>query len=294
MSNEPKIGLVTVLYNGIEVLDGFFESLAKQTYKNYTLYVIDNSPDDLTIDEAKRLADKFEIDSIFINNNDNFGVAKGNNQGIKKALEDDCDYVLLLNNDIEFNENTISVMINYAIKNNESILVPKIYYYGTNKLWMAGGYISKLKGTSPHRGDGEDDHGQYDTIEYINYAPTCFMLISKTVFDKVGMMDEKYFVYYDDTDFVWRANKSGFSILYYPLAIVKHKVSFSTGGAESTFTIYYANRNRIYFIKKNFSTLGKIIALSFYYTSRAIKYLAYSKNKKSSLLRAIYDAYSLK
>jgi GT2 family glycosyltransferase len=252
MSEKPKIGLVTVLYNGKEVLEGFFESLGKQTYKNFILYVIDNSPNKDAYELAQKLSKQYNIDAKFVYNNANLGVAKGNNQGIELALKDNCEYVLLLNNDIEFGANVIADMVEYAEKNNENIIVPKIYYHGTNKLWMAGGYISKLKGTTIHRGDGEEDVGQYDNIEYINYAPTCFMLIKNDVFEDVGLMDEKYFVYYDDTDFVWRANKKGYKIVYYPLSKVTHKVSFSTGGNESLFSIYYGTRNRIYFIKKNF------------------------------------------
>lgn len=290
MRNEPKIGLVTVLYNGIEVLEGFFESLGKQTYKNYILYVIDNSPDDIALNEAKRLSSEFKINSVFIKNNDNFGVAKGNNQGIKQGLEDECEYVLLLNNDIEFPENTIGDMVNYTIEHKEQILVPKIYYHGTNKLWMAGGHISKWKGITPHRGFEEEDIGQYDTIEYVDYAPTCFMLIDKNVFSEVGFMDESYFVYYDDSDFIWRANKKGFKVLYYPKVAIEHKVSFSTGGAESPFTIYYFTRNRIYFIYKNFNSINKLISLIYFSISRVFKLFIYSKEQKSMMFTGIKDS----
>ena len=287
MIDEPKIGLVTVLYNGIEVLEGFFKSLAKQTYENYVLYVIDNSPNDDALNEAIRLSNKFSINSIFTTNNDNLGVAQGNNQGIEKSLENECDYVLLLNNDIEFDSNTIEDMVDYAVKNSELIVVPKIYYYGTNKIWMAGGYISKLKGISLHRGDGEEDTGQYDSIEYINYAPTCFMFIHREVFKDVGLMDEEYFVYYDDTDFVYRANEQGYKIVYYPLETVNHKVSFSTGGSESLFSIYYGNRNRVMFIKKNFSTFYKVVSLNFFYLTRIFKFISYNKEKREALIKAL-------
>lgn len=290
---EQKIGLVTVLYNGIEVLQGFFESLSKQTYHNYILYVIDNSPNDDALTEAKKLSNSFGINSVFINNNDNLGVAKGNNQGIIQSLENDCDYVLLLNNDIEFSENTIKDMVIYAEENNEKIIVPKIYYYGTNKLWMAGGYFSKYKGSTPHRGEGEEDNGQYDEIIYTEYAPTCFMLITKDVFSKVGFMDEKYFVYYDDSDFVWRANKKGYKVVYLPETIIQHKVSFSTGGEESLFSIYYTTRNRIYFIKKNFNFFYKLTSLCFFYATRVVKYFLYSNEQKKSLLNGLKDGRKL-
>jgi GT2 family glycosyltransferase len=293
LNNKPKIGLITVLYNSKEVLKDFFQSLANQTYKNYILYVIDNSPNDNTLNEAIKLSDKFNINSIFINNNDNFGVAKGNNQGIEQALQDECEYILLLNNDIVFNQNTIENLVDYTVKNDISIIVPKIYYHNTNKLWMAGGYISKFKGTSPHRGDLEEDNGQYENIEAVDYTPTCFMLINKKVFDKVGLMDEKYFVYYDDSDFIYRANIQGFKIIYFPKAIVYHKVSVSTGGSESLFSIYYVNRNRLYFIRKNFSFIYKNISLSYFFFTRFIKYFSFNKEQRKTLIKGILDSFKL-
>lgn len=293
MIDTPKIGLVTVLYNGQEVLEGFFESLSKQTYKNYILYVIDNSPDDIALDEAKKLARHYNVSTEFINNNANLGVAKGNNQGIKESLKSDCDYVLLLNNDIEFDSSTIKDMVDYAVTNDESMIVSKIYYYGTNKIWMAGGYISKLRGIPTHRGDGKEDHGQYDTIKYVNYAPTCFMLIKCEVFKHVGLMDEKYFVYYDDTDFVWRSNEMGYKIVYYPKSVVHHNVSFSTGGGEGLFSIYYSTRNRIYFIRKNFNLFYKFISLSFFYITRVVKYFLYNSEQKKSFLNGLKDGWTI-
>lgn len=288
MTSEPKIGLVTVLYNGIEVLQGFFESLAKQTYKNYVLYVIDNSPNEDALNEAKRLSNEFNIPSEFIYNNANLGVAKGNNQGIELSMENNCDYVLLLNNDIEFSEDTICKMLEYAENNNEKIIVPKIYYYGTNKLWMAGGDIIESKGSNIHRGEGEEDIGQYSNIEYIGYAPTCFMLINTEVFEKIGLMDEDYFVYWDDTDFVYRSMKK-YKILYYPDTTVYHKVSFSTGGDESSFSVYYMVRNRILFIFKNYSSFNRVKLISTIVFKNIVKLFLIKTRQKKALLKGTIE-----
>ena len=293
LTNEPKIGLVTVLYNSIEVLEDFFQSLGNQSYKNFILYVIDNSPNDEVINEAMRLSDKFSINSVFINNNANLGVAKGNNQGIQESLKNDCDYVLLLNNDIEFSKNTIKDLVDYTVTNDESIIVPKIHYHNTNIIWTAGGCISKLKGTSPHRGELEVDVGQYENIEYVNYAPTCFMMINKKVFEKVGLMDEKYFVYYDDSDFIYRTNENGYKIVYFPKAVVGHKVSVSTGGSESLFFIYYVTRNRIYFIRKNLPFIYKLISLPYFFFTRMVKYKSYNQEQRKTLIKAIKDSFKL-
>ena len=293
LNNEPKIGLVTVLYNSIEVLEDFFQSLVKQSYKNFILYVIDNSPNDEVLNEAIRLSDNFSINSVFINNNANLGVAKGNNQGIQESLKDDCEYVLLLNNDIEFAQDTIKDLVEYTVKNDVSIIVPKIHYHNTNKIWTAGGHISKLKGTSPHRGELEEDIGQYENIEFVNYAPTCFMMIKKEVFEKVGLMDEKYFVYYDDSDFIYRTNENGYKIVYFPKAVVAHKVSVSTGGSESLFFIYYVTRNRIYFIRKNLPFIYKLISLPYFFLTRMVKYKSYNQEQRKTLIKAIKDSFKL-
>ena len=225
-----------------------------------------------------------------IKNTDNVGVAKGNNQGIELSLKNNCDYVLLLNNDIEFDDpGLISKMLSIARNRNEKLIVPKIYFFDSGNIWCAGGDVSNWTGTTTHRGEGEPDRGQYDTDGRVNYAPTCFMLIHKSVFEKIGMMDEKYFVYYDDTDFVWRANRSGFGIYYWAEGEVKHKVSSSTGGSASAFTTYYAQRNRLYFIRKNFGFSMKIISLCYYFITRLLVWKLFSKKLRKPFFSAVKD-----
>lgn len=286
-----KIGLVTVLFNSADVLPGFFESLNKQDLENYWLYIIDNSLDDLSYDSSVALIEQYGMKNVtLIKNADNVGVAKGNNQGIELALASDCEYVLLLNNDIEFDDPAlIRKMLAVATERNQKLLVPKIYFFDSGNIWCAGGYINKWTGTTTHRGEGEQDNGQYDTDGSVNYAPTCFMLIHKSVFAKIGVMDEKYFVYYDDTDFVWRANRSELEIYYWAEGEVKHKVSSSTGGSASAFTTYYAQRNRLYFIRKNFGFFSKIISLSYYFITRLLKWDLFSKKLRKPFFSAIKD-----
>lgn len=275
MINEPKIGLVTVLYNGIEVLQGFFESLAKQTYKNYILYVIDNSPNEDALNEAKRLADSYNIPAEFVYNNANLGVAKGNNQGIEKALYDGCTHVLLINNDVEFEEELMEKLIQGLNENNCEMIVPKMYYFDEpNKIWCAGGEFRKWYGYhTRHFGENETDKGQFDEIKKIDYAPTCCMLIKSEVFHKIGYMDEKYFVYSDDADFCYRALNQNVKLYYLPSGKLWHKVSTSTGGSQSDFSIFYANRNLLFFCFKNTLWWYHIYAIIFYQFKYFVKLL---------------------
>ena len=290
------IGLVTVLYNSDDVLDGFFESLSKQSFTDYHLYLIDNSVSESSTQLVQKLTDKYSIKNYsHIKNENNAGVAKGNNQGIEKALKDGSEYILLLNNDIEFDQqNLFEGLYIHAGQNEEKIIIPKIFYSGTNKIWMAGGTMLESKGYGIHIGDGDEDNGQYNKQTYFTYAPTCFMLIHKDVFKKVGQMDEKYFVYYDDTDFVYRALKKGFKILYLPKFVIQHRVSFSTGGGESLFSIYYCNRNRTYFVLKNLESKNKISALILLFFSSVAKMFRYNKDQRNNLLKGLKDGLMLK
>lgn len=290
-----KMALVTVLYRSADVLEPFIQSLVKQTNKDWILYVVDNNEDYSDKDEFYKLASKHDFKNFeFISNYRNLGISKGNNQGIEKSLNNEFEYTLLLNNDIYFDQNTLELALKYSHENNINILVPKIYYAGTNKIWMAGGTISKLKGTTIHRGDTQEDQKQFNKIEITEYAPTCFMLINNEVFKKIGLMDERFFVYYDDTDFVFRLNKVGYKIIYFPDILVHHMVSFSTGGSESIFTIYQGNKNRIIFIRKNFNILEKYFSLSFFLLTRIIKYFKYNSTQRQKMIEAIRDGFKIK
>lgn len=266
----PSLGIVTVLYNSEDVLPGFFDSLAAlEKPHNFRLYVIDNSTKDSGSRLSETLARQHNIDAQVHFNNANVGVAKGNNQGIALALADDCKQVLLANNDTEFGPDTLKLLQGALADGNEKAVTPKIMYHDEPKrIWYGGGHINAWTMRTPHRGMGQIDRGQFDSYRYVDYAPTCFMLLDASVFHSIGQMDEQFFVYYDDTDFVWRMTKRGIRLRFIPEAVVLHKVSSSTGGDRSPFSVYYTNRNRIYFIRKNFRGLKKIVAMSYFFLTR--------------------------
>ena len=290
-----KLSLVTVLFNADDVLEDFFKSISIQSLKNYVLYFIDNSPSPQTDQLIAELSKRYPLaDYVYIKNPENYGVAKANNQGIELALQAGADFVLLLNNDISISQPfLLEQMVDKAVKSNEDIIVPKILYHGTRKIWLAGGVFIHYKGTSQTIGDMEEDKGQYNTPGYIDYAPTCFMLCSKRVFDVTGFMDEFYFVYYDDNDFIFRAKKQGFRIFYMPAVELFHKVSISTGGAESLFSIYYLNRNRIYFIRKHYKFPLKQIALIYMMITKGIKYILYNTERRQQLIKAVKNGFKM-
>jgi hypothetical protein len=274
------------------VLPGFFKSIAGQTHKNYILYLVDNSASPATdAIIAKCLSEYLITDCRYLKSDGNIGVAEGNNIGIRHSLADGCTHVLLLNNDIEFDQDYVfSTMVELAEKKEEHLIVPKIFYYGEKKLWMAGGYIDKWRGLGVHYGYNKEDGPAFNVAKHCTYSPTCFMLITKEVFEKIGIMDAKYFAYYDDVDFVFRALKAGYKVYYEPSINILHKVSSSVG-TNSPFYVYYSNRNKIYFIRKNFKGFFRYFSLLYTLLSRVVFYFRFDKERKKKLISGLKDGF---
>lgn len=264
-------GVVTVTYNSEGVIDGFLCSLLAQTCSDFVLYVVDNASTDRTLEKLKQYSDPR---IIVIANEENVGIAKANNQGIRCALKAQCNSVLLINNDTEFDADLLSVLRNgmreYAI----DMIVPKISYFDEPaKIWYAGGHFNRWKGhLAVHDYLGESDCGQFDVIRFVEYAPTCCMLFDSRVFEKIGLMDENYFIYVDDADFCLRASRSGMKLAYFPVATLKHKVS-SLAGGTSEFSSRHFTRGHIYFIRKHLGLWKGVYYLCAFQVSLLFKLL---------------------
>jgi len=262
-----KVGLVTITYNSADVIQSFLNCIWGQTYDNLVLYVVDNASSDNTRSILKKNNDSR---LIVMQNDTNFGVAKANNQGIIKAIEDECHNILIINNDVEFELTLIEKLIKVQCDNNCSLVAPKMMYFDQPKnIWYAGSWFIKRKAYLPlHRGMKEIDQGQYNEIVEVEYAPTCCLLVKREVFQDVGMMNEKYFVYFDDTDFSYRVWQDGrHKMLYYPDIKFYHKVGSLTRSFDKNkkrnyrgdFFIRQNVRNHIYFLKQ----IGGILAYGF-------------------------------
>lgn len=256
-----KVSIVILNYKGKEntlaCLDSLKDNFLPESIK-LDIIVVDNaSKDNLVV----ALKTKYP-NVIFIENKNNLGFAEGNNVGIKYATEHGTDFVLILNNDTIVDKNLISELLE-VVKTNEKIgiVVAKIYFapgfefhkerYKKEDLgkvfWYGGGEMDWGNVIGYHRGVDEVDHGQYDRVEATDFASGCCMFVKKEVFEKVGMFDEKYFLYYEDSDYCMRLKKRGYKIVYAPSAILWHKNAGSAGGSGSKLQDYYITRNRLLF-----------------------------------------------
>ena len=282
-----KIGVVTVTYNSDKVLQPFLSDLFAQSFHNFNLYVIDNASEDKTL---KILDDLNDNRVNQIRNHSNIGVAAANNIGIKKALEDKCSHILILNNDIEFSNTLFKDMLVSIKKENCSMMTPKIMYHSDKDIiWYAGGGFKKSNGFLPyHTGFNENiKNNNYQSL-YVDYASTCCLLIKKDVFETIGYMDEKYFVYFDDTDFLFRVKKEGVHKIYYDSQITLfHKVGSLTKSLTKEFERYYRThfflkqniRNHIYFLRKIGSVYSYLFCLFLFFKNN-LRFLFSSRIKK--------------
>lgn len=256
----PKMCLVTVTYQSGEVLRPFLECVRAQTLPEAKLVVVDNASKDNTL----KVLEQFAVaNSALIANKENLGVAAGNNQGIRYALEAGAEWVLLINNDTEFPPDLCQELLRVARDHACRVLVPAISYFDSpESMWYSGGSFTWRRGAILTR-HSEDPLPERPVLRVVDYAPTCCMLVHRSVFEQIGLMDEAYFVYWDDTDFCWRLRRAGVPIHMYTGAVLAHKVSKLTGGARSPFTIRYVSRNQVYFLRKHFpQSLARLCVVS--------------------------------
>lgn len=273
-----KVGIVIVNYNGEKYQNDALKSIYESTFQDFEVIIVDSGSKDNSIALAKEQFPQVHC----LLQNENVGVAKGNNIGIRYAIEQlDTEYVLLLNNDIVMDPKNLEHLVAHA--DEKTITVPKIYYYEPNDmLWFAGGGMIWNRGEPIHFGNFETDHGQYDEMKPIDYSPTCCMLIHRSVFQQVGYIDEDIFMYCDDTDFCTRVIEAGITILYVPQGIMWHKVSSSGGGMDSKVTVYYVTRNKLYYMRKYKSRMP-LAAYLYTYAKLLAKFVlspVYKKNDK--------------
>ena len=255
-----KVAIITVNYNGKKDTLEFLASLKKLRTMNYELLtiIVDNASTDGSVGAFKH---KYPQVSI-LQNGSNKGFAGGYNRGIEYGLIWGADYILIINNDTLIKDpNLVQELIKTAESDSKIGLVsPKIYFekgYEFHKdkyspkdlgrvIWFAGGRFDWNNIGSIHRGIDEVDWGQYDSMEEQDIISGACVLIKKEVIEKIGGFDEKYFLYFEDSDLVKRAHQQGFKTYYNGKVSIYHKVSRSTGIGSPT-TDYYHTRNRLIF-----------------------------------------------
>ncbi len=233
--------------------------------------MIDNGSTDGTQAVLKQ---KYGRKIVLIENGANLRFSRGNNEGIKYALRNKADYMILLNNDIMVDKNLIKELVAVAESDKTiGIVGPKIYYFQpSNQIWSAGGEIYLHKGTGRHAGIRQIDRGQYDQIRECDYVTGCALMIKREVVEKIGLLDPAYLAYYEDTDWCFRAKLAGYKSFYVPKAKMWHKISASTGGQLTIYKIKEKLRSGFIFFWR-YAKFYHIFTIPFFFILDVIRVL---------------------
>lgn len=283
-----KVAIIILNYRNSKDTIECVESLEKISYKDFEIIIVDNDSKD---DSVGILNDKFKGKHIILESKKNGGFAYGNNIGIKYALKNKADYVLLINNDTTVEEDFLDVLVETAERDKNAGIATGLImnYYDKDKIWYNGGEIDWNKFYGYHL----NERGNFNISEEekeITFATGCLMLIKKEVFKSAGYLPEEYFMYYEDVDFCAMVKERGYKIIYNSKSKIYHKVSASSGEEESPFAIEWNTKNRIKFYKKYKNINGGIsknLFPIFFYTTRVLKIVQYLKEQRIDKVKSL-------
>ncbi|MBR5989225.1 hypothetical protein SAMN04487850_0617 [Prevotella aff. ruminicola Tc2-24] len=256
-----KTSIITINYNGLADTCALIETIPFN--EDMEVIVVDNASDH---QEADTIAERFPQVKV-IKSERNVGFAGGNNLGIQAAQG---TYLFLVNNDTVFKDFNISALIDRLESSSDiGIVCPKIRFAWDKNPIQFAGYTMLSKVTMRNRsiGYGEDDHGQYETAHPTPYAHGAAMLVKREAIDKVGLMPECYFLYYEEIDWSMMFTRAGYQIWYEPKCTIYHKESQATG-QDSPLRTYYITRNRLLFVRRN--RRGILRGLSYAYLTAVV------------------------
>ena len=285
MQNECNLSIITINYNGIKDTCELIESIPFSA--DLEVIVVDNASKE---DEASIISERYPHVKV-IRSNDNLGFAGGNNLGIKEAKG---KYLLLINNDTYFKDFKIGALIEQLKSSDRiGIVCPKLRFaWGSNPIQFAGYTpLSPITVRNQAIGFGEEDHGQYDTPHKTPYAHGAAMLIKRDAIDRVGLMPECYFLYYEELDWSMMFTRAGYEIWYDPACTVYHKESQTTG-QNSPLRTYYITRNRLLLVKRNYKGINKYLSYIYLIGIVGLRdILKYSFTRQAGLLKASFKGF---
>jgi hypothetical protein len=234
-------------------------SCLKINYGSFKIIIVDNGSTNESLSELRKAFPSLEI----IETGSNLGFAEGNNIGIRSAIKQNADHVLLLNNDTVVDPEILNAFLAQASNLPlAGIFAAKIYYFlNPSKIWFAGGKWDTSTPGFKHIGMGAEDSEEFSKVMETDYACGCALFASIPMLKDIGLLDPEYFLNFEETDLCYRAKAKGFKIYFVPKAKVWHKVS-ATIGNKSALQRYFLTRNLLLWSNKHLSTFEFLAVLS--------------------------------
>lgn len=257
-----KVAIILVNYNGVRDTIDCITSIEQCKFETYEIIVIDNCSIDSSYEELVK--EKNNHNFTLIKADENKGFSAGNNIGIKYAIENLADYILLLNNDTVVQDDFIERLIDgFEYSDKCGATIGKILFYSNpDVIWYAGGSLNKRTARTEHFDYGKNDNPNDSEMKKISFATGCCVCLKREVVEQIGMMDEDFFLYEEDAEYSYRITSAGYDIVYNPNSVIYHKVSASTGNG-SPLSQYYTVRNKYLFIRKKYRAINKFLAYNY-------------------------------
>jgi hypothetical protein len=267
MKGHPDISFITITYNGFNDTCDLIDSLkARIKSVSYEIIVVDNAS---IQNEADMLKVRY-ADVITIRSNSNLGFSGGNNLGIKVASG---DYIFIINNDTFIEDDGMMALVKRLESSPRAGGVsPKIRYAAPPRLIQFAGFtpLSAVTMRNSCPGNGELDNGEYDIPHPTPYLHGAAMMVKREVIERVGLMPEIYFLYYEEMDWCTNITGHNYELWYEPQCTVFHKESQSTG-QDSPLKTFYMTRNRMLYAWRNLPRRNRLLSVMYQMTIAAGK-----------------------
>ena len=239
---QPKIFIIVLHWNNIPCLIDCLSSLDAASYENYEVIVVNNGSSDLS-----GVQERIKAEIRVIQTSSNLGFSRGNNLGIREALKNKADYVLLLNDDTVVSPDFLSVLVDVGENNPDvGMLGPRIHYFDEpRRIWFAGAQFDPENCMVTTLGADQLDHGEDAKPFESDYLTGCCLLIKRQAIEKIGLLDERFFLYWEDVDWALRLTGARLKNLLVPSAQIWHKVSVSAGSQDSPLRVYHKTRSHL-------------------------------------------------
>ncbi|MEO0571310.1 MAG: glycosyltransferase family 2 protein [Bacteroidota bacterium] len=288
MKTQPLVSIITINYNESQVTLDMLQSLKDAGYPNLEVIVVDNaSPND----NPDIIKEKFP-DVTLLKSEKNLGFAGGNNLGVRHAKG---AYLFFINNDTIAPKGCIGPLVE-TLQNDALIgmVSPKIKFHWDSSLIQYAGYTPMSRWTIRNNSIGyhEKDDGRFDQEGQTNSIHGAAMMVPRSVVEKVGMMTEIYFLYYEEHDWAEQIKRAGYQVYYQPKSYILHKESLSTG-KFSPLKTYYISRNRILFARRNFKPFQLMVSMFFQvFISIPKNTLVFASKREFKHVKAFWEAIS--
>jgi len=265
---EPKVFIIILNWNGLGDTLECLSSLGKSTYRHTKVVVVDNGSTDNSAEIISQTYPQVDV----LTNSENEGFCRGNNIGIRYALERGAEYVWLLNNDCVVEVDTLTRLVKEAESSSEiGLISPIIHYFGEKtKVQFAGSYIDITTFDIHYPENKESAETKFQNGPSVLLWGTA-LLIKKAVIEKMGLLDERFFAYWEDTEYSLRSLKSGYRNLVCAGARIYHKRKLTSEGIEtkkSAYFYYFLERNYIFLLRQEFQR--GLLKIRFYLMALAV------------------------